>query len=152
MDVMNKIHDDTNDDDDNNNNNNHNNHNIVQEEYDSFTTNGALPQLFHSVRGGTTSATNHYIYMIGGGYHTPTGIYQWNLQTPQQPAIRLVSSSSHNSTAVFPTSVLSTPQHIEFPTSNERTAFGYYYPPKNDSYISTKEHAPPLLVKAHGGK
>ena len=36
-------------------------------------------------------------------------------------------------------------------TTNGKTAFGYYYAPKNDGYKCTTEDAPPLLVKAHGG-
>ena len=47
------------------------------------------------------------------------------------------------------TDVISTPELVEFPTTLG-TAFGYYYPPKNDKFRSS-DKAPPLLVKAHGG-
>lgn len=45
---------------------------------------------------------------------------------------------------------ISVPQNIEFPTSNRKTAFGFFYPPKNKDHQSPGEK-PPLIVKSHGG-
>jgi dipeptidyl aminopeptidase/acylaminoacyl peptidase len=46
---------------------------------------------------------------------------------------------------------LSQPQAIEFPTSNDKTAFAWYYPPQNKDFSAPKGELPPLLVKSHGG-
>jgi dipeptidyl aminopeptidase/acylaminoacyl peptidase len=40
---------------------------------------------------------------------------------------------------------------IEFPTAGGRTAHAFFYPPTNPAYVGQAGHAPPLLVKAHGG-
>lgn len=45
----------------------------------------------------------------------------------------------------------SVPETIEFPTANEQTAHGFYYPPANKDYESVSGTAPPLVVMMHGG-
>ena len=45
----------------------------------------------------------------------------------------------------------SMPQHIEFPTKGDRTAFGNYYPPTNRSFVGPEGELPPLIVTSHGG-
>ena len=44
---------------------------------------------------------------------------------------------------------ISIPQTIEFPTKDGKTAYGFYYPPKNRNFEGTD--LPPLIVKSHGG-
>ena len=102
-----------------------------------------LPMQFGGVLG---TASSDDLYFTGGSPSTPTSIYKWNLAS-KRPAEILVCSS----TLKFPESVISIPKQVEFPTTNDKTAFGYYYAPKNDNYKCTTEDAPPLLVKAHGG-
>jgi dipeptidyl aminopeptidase/acylaminoacyl peptidase len=46
---------------------------------------------------------------------------------------------------------ISQPEPIEFPTTGDRTAYGFFYPPKNQDYQAPAEERPPLLVKSHGG-
>lgn len=46
---------------------------------------------------------------------------------------------------------LSPPEHLEFPTSNDRTAFGFYFPPTNPECRGPEGELPPLLVVSHGG-
>src|SRR5262249_3960302 len=41
-------------------------------------------------------------------------------------------------------------ESIQFPTTDSRTAFGLFYPPRNPDYAAPAG-APPLLVKCHGG-
>jgi len=114
---------------------------------EEFGTEHGLPLQFGSVMGGTTTETAQDLYFIGGSPSTPTSIYKWNLQS-QGEAIQLVCSS----TLQFEDTMISIPKSVEFPTSNDKTAFGYYYAPNNGNFQYTKEGvSPPLLVKAHGG-
>lgn len=46
---------------------------------------------------------------------------------------------------------LSGPEAIEFPTSNGRTAYALFYPPKNKEFAAPAGERPPLLVISHGG-
>ena len=46
---------------------------------------------------------------------------------------------------------LSLPETIEFPTEDGQTAFGFFYPPKNDEFVAPGTEKPPLLVMSHGG-
>jgi dipeptidyl aminopeptidase/acylaminoacyl peptidase len=46
---------------------------------------------------------------------------------------------------------VSMPEHIEFPTTGDRTAFGNFYPPTNRSFIGPAGTLPPLIVTSHGG-
>ena len=46
---------------------------------------------------------------------------------------------------------LSTPQHVAFPTTGGRTAYGWYYPPQNPDVIAPEDTRPPLVVMSHGG-
>ena len=43
---------------------------------------------------------------------------------------------------------LSLPETLEFPTENGKTAYAFYYPPKNKDYEGTD--LPPLIVRSHG--
>jgi len=46
---------------------------------------------------------------------------------------------------------LSRPEAIEFPTTHDRTAHAFYYPPRNADHQAPEGDLPPLLVKSHGG-
>ncbi len=46
---------------------------------------------------------------------------------------------------------LSEPQAIAFPTTGDRQAYGWYYPPKNANYIGPAGEKPPAIVKCHSG-
>ncbi len=46
---------------------------------------------------------------------------------------------------------VSAPQHIEFPTTGGRTAFGNYYVPTSQSFAGRDGELPPLIVTSHGG-
>jgi len=43
------------------------------------------------------------------------------------------------------------PQHIEFPTAGDRTAYALYYEPRNLDVQGPPDELPPLLVLIHGG-
>ena len=115
--------------------------------------NNILPIMFGGIVTSTSTTDDGSIYFLGGSPNIPTSIYQWDSTTPQLPA-KIIKCSSN---IQFSSSIISTPRQIEFPTSNNKTAFGYYYPPRNDGYVCTADDdddvklLPPLLVKAHGG-
>jgi dipeptidyl aminopeptidase/acylaminoacyl peptidase len=46
---------------------------------------------------------------------------------------------------------LSVPEPIEFPTERGRTAYAFFYAPKNRDYAAPEGELPPLLVMSHGG-
>jgi dipeptidyl aminopeptidase/acylaminoacyl peptidase len=46
---------------------------------------------------------------------------------------------------------VSMPEHLEFPTTGGRTAYGNYYAPTNRSYEGPGGELPPLIVTSHGG-
>jgi dipeptidyl aminopeptidase/acylaminoacyl peptidase len=46
---------------------------------------------------------------------------------------------------------LSTPEPIAFPSADGRTAYGFYYAPKNKDFAAPSGEKPPLLVMSHGG-
>jgi dipeptidyl aminopeptidase/acylaminoacyl peptidase len=46
---------------------------------------------------------------------------------------------------------VSIPQHIEFPTTGDRRAYGNFYPPTNRSFVGPSGSLPPLIVTSHGG-
>ncbi len=48
-------------------------------------------------------------------------------------------------------SYFSTPQPIEFPTSDGEIAHALFYPPYNPDWQAPASERPPLLVKSHGG-
>ena len=46
---------------------------------------------------------------------------------------------------------VSIPEHIEFPTTGDRLAYGNFYPPTNRSFVGPAGELPPLIVTSHGG-
>jgi dipeptidyl aminopeptidase/acylaminoacyl peptidase len=46
---------------------------------------------------------------------------------------------------------VSIPRAIEFPTEGDRTAHGWYYPPRHPDFTAPEGERPPLLVHSHGG-
>ena len=46
---------------------------------------------------------------------------------------------------------VSIPEHIEFPTTDGRTAYGNFYAPRNRAFVGPAGELPPLIVTSHGG-
>lgn len=55
------------------------------------------------------------------------------------------------SAAAIPARNFSTPELIEFATTSDLTAFGYFYPPHNPNFDAPNGERPPLIVISHGG-
>jgi dipeptidyl aminopeptidase/acylaminoacyl peptidase len=46
---------------------------------------------------------------------------------------------------------ISSPQEIEFPTEGGKTAYAFFYPPRNKDFAAPAGEKPPLIVMSHGG-
>ena len=55
------------------------------------------------------------------------------------------------SEAVVDEAYISIARAVEFPTEGGRTAYGFFYPPRNPDFVAPEGERPPLLVKCHGG-
>lgn len=100
------------------------------------------------------------IILLSGSATLPLAIYSWNLHHPDN--ITLIQCSVPlESVELIPSSFLSIPQHVTFPTYSDplsgadNVAYGWYYPPTHPIYApagnSNSTILPPLLVKCHGG-
>ena len=82
---------------------------------------------------------------MAGSPTMPSSVYHWNLHENKSTLIS-------EKTIVPHVDYFSKPKLIEFPTSNDETAFAQLYLPKNPKYESVSNDArPPLLIKIHGG-
>ncbi len=85
------------------------------------------------------SAGNGFAVMLMGSATVPGRIMKLDLQSLE--AVPL-------DTVTFPEidpEYFSHPTNLEFPTYGEKTAFGYYYPPKNKLYMGLEKEKPPCL-------
>jgi dipeptidyl aminopeptidase/acylaminoacyl peptidase len=73
----------------------------------------------------------------------------------QLPAVILMqdghTAKLNQSDGNVPTELLSTPEFIGFPTSDDETAYAWFYPPNNPDFRPLPGGKPPLLLKCHGG-
>lgn len=84
------------------------------------------------------------VFLAGSPTET-AAIVQLNVATSQGEVLRRSSDLS------IDPGYLSVAQAIEFPTENGLTAFGFFYPPKNQDFAAPETEKPPLVVKSHGG-
>lgn len=93
----------------------------------------------------SVKAQGQIVVFLAGSPTESTAIVQLNLETTQLEILRQSSNLSINP------GYLSVPEPIEFPTGNNLTAFGFFYPPKNQDFAGPAGEKPPLVVKSHGG-
>ena len=93
----------------------------------------------------SVKARGEIVVFLAGSPTESTAIVQLNLATSQREVLRRSSDLS------IDPGYLSVPEPIAFPTENGLTAFGFFYPPKNQDYTSPAGEKPPLVVKSHGG-
>ncbi|CAL1527802.1 unnamed protein product [Lymnaea stagnalis] len=86
-----------------------------------------------------------FIYCIAYSASKFPQLIRLNISTEQVEVIRL-SASPQVDSAYF-----SIPEKISWPTTNNETSHGLYYPPVNKDYKAPEGELPPLLVRAHGG-
>lgn len=85
------------------------------------------------------------VVFIAGSPAEPTCIVSFNPETSRFE--KLCSSSD----ATIDPGYISVPQAVEFPTADNLTAHGFFYPPQNLDFAATEGEKPPLLVMIHGG-
>ena len=81
------------------------------------------------------------------------------LSAKKKPSISVFKEGKHafeylnSPNAELDDNEISLAEHIEFPTSDGNSAFGFYYPPTNAAYSEyiDAEELPPLIVMVHGG-
>ncbi len=93
----------------------------------------------------SVKARGETVVFLAGSPTESTAIVQLNLATSQREVLRRSSDLS------IEPGYLSVPEPIAFPTENNLTAFGFFYPPKNQSFAAPAGEKPPLVVKSHGG-
>ena len=93
----------------------------------------------------SVKARGEIVVFLAGSPTESTAIVQLNLATSQREVLRRSSDLSIES------GYLSVPEPIAFPTENGLTAFGFFYPPKNQDFAAPAGEKPPLVVKSHGG-
>lgn len=93
----------------------------------------------------SVKARGETVVFLAGSPTESTAIVQLNLATSQLEILRNSSDLSIDS------GYLSVPQPLEFPTENGLSAFGFFYPPKNQDFAAPAGEKPPLVVKSHGG-
>jgi dipeptidyl aminopeptidase/acylaminoacyl peptidase len=82
---------------------------------------------------------------VAGSATRPTALVRIDLGSGAEERLRETSGVEVADT------YLSVPQHIEFPTSDGRSAYAWYYPPANPDVVAPEGDRPPLVVMTHGG-
>lgn len=98
---------------------------------------------FSSIQG--LSITGDFLYFVGSSVQTPAMLVKYDLKKGTWKVIKKSQENSLNPND------LSTPQALDFPTTNGLVAHAFYYAPKNFRFSGTKDELPPLLVLSHGG-
>jgi dipeptidyl aminopeptidase/acylaminoacyl peptidase len=91
-------------------------------------------------------AQNSVVVFRGGSPTEPAGIIQLDIKGKTTKVLRRSFGDVHDLTPY-----ISIPESIEFPTANGKTAFAFYYAPKNPDFKGPAGDRYPLLVKNHGG-
>ncbi|WP_202803686.1 S9 family peptidase [Spirulina subsalsa] len=94
---------------------------------------------------GSLQVKDNTLYFIGGSPTEPTQLVQMDIDSLQTQCLKRTSD------LVLDVGYLSTPQEIEFPTEDGKTAYAWFYPPQNRDYKAPQGELPPLLVRSHGG-
>jgi dipeptidyl aminopeptidase/acylaminoacyl peptidase len=85
------------------------------------------------------------VVFIAASPSQPTELVRLDLNTGERTVLKRATELAVDD------GYLSTPEVLEFPTTNGLTAFGFYYPPRNKDFAAPAGTKPPLLVISHGG-
>lgn len=90
-------------------------------------------------------AWRDHALLVAGSPTVPVSLVKLDLGTHEMQVLRT------SRVETIDPGYLSAPETIEFPTENGKTAFAFYYPPRNKGYQAPTGERPPLLVMSHGG-
>jgi dipeptidyl aminopeptidase/acylaminoacyl peptidase len=90
-------------------------------------------------------AGDGFAVFIGAGPTAPPEVVRLDLATGRTETLKRSTSIAVDS------AYLSEPRAIEFPTSGELSAHGFFYPPHNPDCVAAAGEKPPLIVISHGG-
>src|SRR5437667_1336979 len=94
---------------------------------------------------GNLAVKNGQVFLIGGSATEPSSVVRIDLSSRETEIL-------HRSREItIGKEYISIANAIEFPTESGRTAFAFFYPPKNPEYEALEGERPPLLVVSHGG-
>lgn len=88
---------------------------------------------------------NDFVIFVGGAPTETTAIIKLDLETGREYVLRRTGELQ------IDPGYLSLPEAIAFPTTDNLTAYAWYYPPQNQDFCSPSGELPPLVVKSHGG-
>ncbi|MCX8103153.1 MAG: prolyl oligopeptidase family serine peptidase [Candidatus Bipolaricaulota bacterium] len=94
---------------------------------------------------GYVRANANSVVFRGGSPTEMLAIVRFDLKEKRFDVLRRSSDLS------FAEGYLSFAQPIEFPTEGGKTAYAFFYPPKNRDFQAPSGEKPPLLVFSHGG-
>lgn len=94
---------------------------------------------------GSVHSQGKEVVFIGGSATQPTAVVQMNLETGDSQVLKQATTLEIDS------GYLSVPEPIAFPTTDDKTAYAWFYPPQNQDYTAPAGELPPLVVKSHGG-
>jgi dipeptidyl aminopeptidase/acylaminoacyl peptidase len=90
-------------------------------------------------------AGSGYLLLLAGSPTSPVSLVKLDLNTLETQVLRRAREE------IIDPAYVSIPETIEFPTEHGKTAYAFYYPPKNKDYEAPAGERPPLLVMSHGG-
>ena len=89
-------------------------------------------------------AVDNIVVFVGGSPTETTAVVKLDLDTGKEKILKRAGLT-------IDPDYLSLPEAIAFPTTDNLTAYAWYYPPQNKDYIAPSDELPPLIVKSHGG-
>jgi dipeptidyl aminopeptidase/acylaminoacyl peptidase len=93
-------------------------------------------------------ASKDKVAFRAGSAVAPAGIVLLYIETGQADVIKKSTAAADDPELA---KHFSAAEAVEFPTGQDRTAYGLFYPAFNPDYAAPDGERPPLLVKCHGG-
>jgi dipeptidyl aminopeptidase/acylaminoacyl peptidase len=82
---------------------------------------------------------------VGAGFGVEAAVVAIDLDDGTHRYVRLPRQLG------LPEGLVSTPEHVTFPSEGGRHAHGWFYPPRNPAFRAPDGERPPLVVLSHGG-
>jgi len=89
--------------------------------------------------------SDHCVVFQGGSPTSALMVVKFNTRTTEEMLIRRSEDTR------IDTGFISSPESIEFETTDDLISYGFYYPPQNMDYDMPQNELPPLIVVTHGG-